>query len=231
MSSPTQMSIGKLKRLARYLLEYPALVWTFDETDDPFEYIDIFSDSDWAGCLKTRRSTSGGVASIAGGAIKTWSSTQSVAALSSGEAEYYALVKAAAEGLGIQSLAKDLGWDFKVRIWVDATAARGIVCRTGLDKIRHMETKVLWVQDALKRGRFTICKIDGTMNPSDVLTKPASASEMKDKLAAVGARLRVRAKKVSWVDATEEEFGAFTRCRRRCAGEISEAEKTGKEPG
>jgi hypothetical protein len=211
MSSPTQMSIGKLKRLARYLLEYPALVWTFDETDEPFEYIDIFSDSDWAGCLKTRRSTSGGVASIAGGAIKTWSSTQSVAALSSGEAEYYALVKAAAEGLGIQSLAKDLGWDFKVRIWVDATAARGIACRTGLGKIRHMETKVLWVQDALKRGRFTICKIDGTMNPSDVLTKPASASEMKDKLAAVGARLRVRAKKVSWADATEEEFGAFTR--------------------
>jgi hypothetical protein len=74
-----------------------------------------------------------------------------------------------------------------------------------------METKVLWVQDALKRGRFTICKIDGTMNPSDVLTKPASASEMKDKLAAVGARLRVRTKKVSWADATEEEFGAFAR--------------------
>ncbi len=37
-------------------------------------------------------------------------------ALSSGEAEYYAMVKAAAEGLGIQTLMRDLGWEVVVRI-------------------------------------------------------------------------------------------------------------------
>ena len=110
------------------------------------------SDSDWAGYLKTRRSTSGGVAAIAGGAIKTWSSTQSVAAISCGEAEYYSLVKAAAEALGIQALAKVLGWDLRIQLWVDATAAKGIASRTGLGKVRHTETRVLWAQDALKKG-------------------------------------------------------------------------------
>ena len=45
-----------------------------------------------------------------GGALKSWSSTQATVAMSSGEAEYYALVKGAAEGLGMQALMKDLGW-------------------------------------------------------------------------------------------------------------------------
>ena len=54
--------------------------------------------------------------------------------MSSGEAEYYAMVKAAAEGLGIQALAKDLGIDMKVRLWVDSTAAKAIVARIGLGR-------------------------------------------------------------------------------------------------
>ena len=39
MSSPTQMSVGKLRRLASYLLEYPSLVWTFEEVDELLEYL------------------------------------------------------------------------------------------------------------------------------------------------------------------------------------------------
>ena len=70
--------------------------------------------------------------------MKTWSSTQSVPALSSGEAEYYALVKAAAEALGIQALAKDLGLEMNIRFWADSTAAKAIVVRIGLGKVRHM---------------------------------------------------------------------------------------------
>ena len=41
--------------------------------------------------------------------IKTWSSTQPSVTLSSGEAEYYGVVKAAGAGVGQQSLLKDMG--------------------------------------------------------------------------------------------------------------------------
>ena len=143
----------------------------------------MLGDSDWAGCLKTRRSTSGGIASIEGCAVKTWSSTQATPAL---------FVKAAAEGLGIQSLLIDLGWSVKIRVWIDATAAKGVASRTGLSKIRHMETRVLWVQQALKTGRLSILKIPGKVNPADVLTKPGSAHEMADRLQMVGAFLKTR---------------------------------------
>ena len=45
---------------------------------------------------------------VDGGTVKHWSSTQATVATSVGEVEYYALVKAAAEGLAFQALALDL---------------------------------------------------------------------------------------------------------------------------
>ena len=69
----------------------------------------VWTDTDFAGCSETRKSTSGGVAMLGTHLIKGWSSTQSVIALSSGEAEFYGIVKGASVGLGIKSLLSDLG--------------------------------------------------------------------------------------------------------------------------
>ena len=53
-----------------------------------------YSDTDWAGCKTTRKSTSGGLAMLGTHILKCYLSTQNVVALSSGEAEYYGLTKA-----------------------------------------------------------------------------------------------------------------------------------------
>ena len=98
---------------------------------------------------------------IAGGVVKTGSSTQGTLALSVGEAEYYALTNAAAEGLGLQALAQDMGYEMKVRIWVDSTTAKAIATRLGLGRVRHMEVMYVWAQQALKRKRFEILKVKG----------------------------------------------------------------------
>ena len=71
--------------------------------------MNCFGDSDVAGKLDSRKSTSGGLVSLGDHAIKTWSSTQSVIALSTGEAEMYAINKTAATGMGGQSILNDLG--------------------------------------------------------------------------------------------------------------------------
>ena len=47
---------------------------------------------------------------VGGIGVKHWSRTQKARALSSGEAEYYAMVTWCAEGLGMQALAEDLDW-------------------------------------------------------------------------------------------------------------------------
>ena len=99
--------MGALKRIGRYLLGHRRLVYTY-----PWQSasgIDVYSDTDWSGCKRTRRSTSGGCVMIGRHAIRTCSSTQPSVTLSSGEAEFYGLVKAAGAGLGHQSIMRDFG--------------------------------------------------------------------------------------------------------------------------
>ena len=121
--------------------------------------------------------------------MKSWSSTQGSIAMSSGEAEYYACTKVAAEALGIQSLAADLGWVLPIVIFIDASAAKSVASRIGLGKLRHLEVKYLWLQEAGRKGRFVLRKVRGTTIPGDFLTKPLSAAEMASLLASLGGVL------------------------------------------
>ena len=73
------------------------------------EAIDVYIDTGWAGGLRTRKSMSGGCVRLGSHTTKAWSATQASLALSSGEAEYYGVVRAAGIGLGLQSLLGDGG--------------------------------------------------------------------------------------------------------------------------
>ena len=79
---------------------------------------------------------------------KVWSKTQSVIATSSANSDLYGVVKGACEGLGAATLLKYLGVaGVKARMHLDATAAKGIIEGRGLNKVRHIETDVLWLQE------------------------------------------------------------------------------------
>ena len=102
MSKPTEKSWMALKRAARYFLKHPRMQCVYHRTtvEEVREMVG-YSDSDWAGCKGTRRRTSGGVVTLGGGALKSWSNRQGSAALSSGEADYYAIVRLLAELMGL----------------------------------------------------------------------------------------------------------------------------------
>ena len=103
--------------------------------------------------------------------IKSWSSTQNIIALSSGEAEFYGLVKGASQGIGVKNLLKEYGVEAKVTIKTDASAAKGIASRRGSGKVRHIEVSQLWVQDKVAQGVLKIQKIATSENIADHLTK------------------------------------------------------------
>ena len=154
MSKPTENSWNALKRLCRYLAGLPRLVYTYGWQD--VDAIDVYTDTDWAGCPRTRKSTSGGCVMLGKHTIKTWSTTQSSVSLSSGEAEFNGVVRGAGMGLGFQSLMRDLGQDAPVRVWTDSEAAIGISSRQGLGKLRHLDTHTLWIQHAVRSGRIDL---------------------------------------------------------------------------
>ena len=176
MAKPRVKDVMAAKRLARYLLAKPRMICKFHKQPLP-DWIEGWTDSDWAGCLDTRKSTSGGVLKWGSHILKTWSSTQNVIALSSGEAEFYALVKAASQSLGMKVMLADMGLGTrinlhsKVKVVTDASAARGMALRRGLGPVRHLEVNQLWVQDKVASGELRIEKVGGKVNIADALTK------------------------------------------------------------
>jgi len=57
----------------------------------------------------------------------------------------------------------------------DASAAIGIVNRTGVGRLRHIRVQYLWLQDKVRQEEIAVRKIKGTENPADLLTKHVPA--------------------------------------------------------
>ena len=177
MCTPRRGDIKKLRRLARYLITVPRAIVQYG-WQRPVESITSFTDSDFAGCKVTAKSTSGGVILAGAHYLKSWSSTQKTIALSSGEAELTALVKCSCESIGMVQLAANWGLIYEADIFVDSSAALGVVHRKGAGKLRHVRVGQLWVQECAESGELRYRKVRGTDNPADMLTKPLTAPEM-----------------------------------------------------
>lgn len=134
----------------------------------------MWTDTDYAGCRKTRKSNSGGVVQWGQHTIKTWITAQTMIALSSGEAEYYGMVKGASIGLGLQSVLKDFGITFSLELRSDASAAISISTRTGFGKVRHIEVCQLWLQDKVKQAKISVVEVGANEHVADTLTKHVS---------------------------------------------------------
>ncbi|CAK0861788.1 unnamed protein product, partial [Prorocentrum cordatum] len=142
--------------------------------------------SDFASCLGTRKSTSCGVFQLGDHMIKVFSATQGSEALSSGEADWHALVHTASCGVGLVSLARDMGYELELCLAGDATAASGIAHRRGAGRIRHIETKTLCFQRHVTERRVIISKTLGKVNVADLGTKHLSQKELDEMLELLG---------------------------------------------
>ena len=120
---------------------------------------------------------------VGGHCVKHWSSTQPTISLSSAEAELHGIAKGASQGLGMRSIGRDLGFEFAITVFTDASAALGIVRRRGLGRIRHLDVTDLWLQDQCRNTEIDVQKIPGTENMADILTKNAARHLMNKHLA------------------------------------------------
>ena len=83
----------------------------------------------------------------------------------------HGISKGFSHALGIQALARYLGFEYNIRVHSDAAAAIAIARRRGLGRIRHLEVEDLWVKDCLRQGRVQLVKVAGAEIPADALTE------------------------------------------------------------
>ncbi len=61
-----------------------------------------------------------------------------------------------------------------MRLHTDSGAGRSALLRRGVGRTRHLEVKVLWIQDMTNSGGLLVDKVRGTEDVADIGTKPLS---------------------------------------------------------
>ena len=142
------------------------------------------TDSDWAGCSQTRKSTSGVLCSVLRTAISALSRTQQTLALSSGAAELYAVFLGVAESLFLKSLILEAGFakTCTVTSFTDSTAGKSMSNRWGTTRrSKHIDLRFLFVQELI-----VVEEVFGTLHPAYILTKNVSKETLHRHLSQAG---------------------------------------------
>ena len=80
-------------------------------------------------------------------------------------------MKTTTEAIGIAHMAAGLGKEMEIEIFVDSSAALGVVARKGCGKLRHVRVGQLWIQQLAEDEEVAYKKIQGESNPADLFTK------------------------------------------------------------
>ena len=127
-------------------------------------HLEVFSDSDWASNKVDRKSVSGGYICMGSCLMYSSSRTQKVISLSSGEAEVYSASSAACDSILLAKMISFLtGCGVVVHHLLDSSAARGILSRQGVGRIRHLSCRVLWLQTLVKLRKDFSCDQNGKL--------------------------------------------------------------------
>ena len=184
MANPKANDFMKIKRAVRFLKGIGGVKFKYKwQSEEEAPDITVHVDSDWAACRSTRRSTSGGVLKVGNHVLKTWSSTQPTIATSSGEAELIAMQDGAARGMGLHMVIIEMGLMPNLsllRVLTDSSVAKSFVATRGLGKMRHLEVKLLWLQEVVQSGRLVVGKVKGTTNIADAMTKYHTAAKLEE---------------------------------------------------
>nr|GEZ14272.1 uncharacterized mitochondrial protein AtMg00810-like [Tanacetum cinerariifolium] len=127
-AKPTEKHLTAVKRIFRDLKDTIHMGLWYPK-DTGFE-LTAFSDLDHAGCLDSRKSTSGGIQFLGGDKLVSWSSKkQDCTSMSSAEAEYVSLSACGAQVPWMRTQLIDYGFHFdKIRMYCDSKAAIAISC-------------------------------------------------------------------------------------------------------
>lgn len=181
----------RLKKVSRFLKGREAVIWEFPWQDERKE-VHAYGGRDWGGWRGSRKSISGGEVMLENHCIKTGSSTQGAIALSSAEAEFYAMIGAVIRAKVLLNVMKEIGSVIAdhVQLFTDSSAVKSFVSRRGLGKMKHLQIRDLWLQREVVRGKVIVNKVAWPRNPGDSMTKFLKGWGIELRLKLMGIRVK-----------------------------------------
>jgi hypothetical protein len=179
LHKPTVTHFNAACRVIRYLKNSPGRGLLFSRHSD----IQIlgFSDADWAGCLDTRRSTSGHCFFLGTSLISWKAKKQITISRSSSEAEYIALSSATCELVWLLFLLKDLQVTCSKLpvLYCDSQSVIHIASNPVFhERTKHLEIDCHLVREKLQQGILRLLPIATKDQLADCLTKALSAPKL-----------------------------------------------------
>lgn len=162
---------GAVKRLMHYIkgtINYRLIYGTSNES------LKGYSDADWAADLDERKSTTGYLFTLFGGAISWVSKRQPTVALSSTEAEYMATVASIQESIWLKNLFKEMFTSFAnpTTIFCDNKGAIQVLNNNSYSsRTKHIDIKIKFIREHLENHSVKIEYLPTADMPADILTK------------------------------------------------------------
>ncbi|RVW72857.1 Retrovirus-related Pol polyprotein from transposon TNT 1-94 [Vitis vinifera] len=150
-----------------------------------------YSDSDFAGCVDSRKSTSGYIFILAGGAISWRSVKQTMTATSTMEAEFISCFEATSHGVWLKSFISGLrvmdSISRPLSIYCDNSAAVFMAKnnKSG-SRSKHIDIKYLAIRERVKEKKVVIEHISTELMIADPLTKGMPPLKFKDHVVNMG---------------------------------------------
>jgi len=148
---------------------------TWNGQDKSFAFLlDGKSDSDYAVCQKTRGCVTGYVGYLEGSLVVARSVVQKRSALSTTEAELYALVSCVQDMIYLKQLLESMGLTVKTHIIIRVDNKGTVDLANGWStggNLKHVEVRQFFIHDLREEGVLRVEWIPGAENESDIFTK------------------------------------------------------------
>ncbi|GJU53390.1 retrovirus-related pol polyprotein from transposon TNT 1-94 [Tanacetum coccineum] len=176
----TEKHLKEVKRIFRYLNNTINMGLLYPK-DTGFE-LTAFLDSDHAGCLDSRKSTSGGIQFLGGDKLVSWSSKkQDFTSMSSAEAEYVSLSACCAQVLWLRTQLTDYGFHFdKIPMYCDSKEAISISCNpVQHSRTKHIDVRYHFIKEQVEKGIVELFFVGFEYQLADLFTKALSEDRFK----------------------------------------------------
>ncbi|GJT17587.1 retrovirus-related pol polyprotein from transposon TNT 1-94 [Tanacetum coccineum] len=175
---PDHLEKVYLLRKALYGLKQAPRAWY--PKDSGFE-LTAFSDADHAGCLDTRKSTSGGIQFLGDKLVSWMSKKQNCTAMSSAEAEYVALSASCAQVMWMRTQLQDYGFNYnKIPLYCDSQSAIAISCNpVQHSRTKHIHTRYHFIKEQVENGIIELYFVRTEYQLADMFTKALPEDRFK----------------------------------------------------